>query len=551
MNLRHLQRAPFRLSSADVVWVERTFVRMTQRERLAQLLVPLALDTSALNLDRFTKLGVGGLFRLPTRPIVAMAEEAFQLTEASAVPPLLCADLEFGERGAIGGAEGTVFPNQLAASAAGLSAVERMAIVTAEAGRAAGFNWSFTPVADLDFNRHNVLVSTRSFGDDPTHVARCVRTYVQTLQRHGMAACAKHWPGDGAGDLDQHYTPSTNPLPMALWNRTFGRVFRTAVRAEVLSVMSGHITLPSRAGARRVPASLSPELNQGLLREELGFNGVIICDASSMAGLMVHAPREQLAPRVIAGGCDLLLFPTDPELDLEYLVRAVNHGALSNNRVAEAVLRVLAMKASLGLSKRMPPVGGVTLPRVRPRPLSASTKRRHERWAEETARDAITLVRDRLKLLPLNPRRHRRLLLIQQENRVGWSGPLPSLQIEPALRSAGFEVVRFSDPAEVRREQFDVAIWVTAEEAAVGKYSLNVSWTELLGRFPVSMMRTWPELPTVLVSLGHPWHAREFEGCPVVINAYSPVPVVQRAVVQALIGRELFRGKSPVRLPSR
>jgi beta-N-acetylhexosaminidase len=539
MNLRHLQRAPFRLTAAELAWVERTFARMTRREQLAQLLVPLAIDTSPANLERFASLGVGGLFRLPTRPPAAMAEEAFQFTAASAVPPLLCADLEFGERGAIGGSEGTAFPNQLAVSAAGLPAVERMAILTAEAGRATGFNWSFTPVADLDLNRHNVVVSTRSFGDNPAHVARCVRAYVQTLQSHGMAACAKHWPGDGAGDLDQHYTPSTNPLSMEAWNRTFGRVFRAAVRAGVLSVMSGHITLPSRAGAGRAPASVSRQLNEGMLRGELDFNGVIICDASSMAGLTVHAPREQLVPRVIANGCDMLLFPIDPELDLEYLMRAVDHGALTSDRVDQAVLRVLALKAKLDLPRH----------ERRPRTLSPAVKRRHQRWAEETAQAAVTLVRDQMKLLPLNPRRHRRVLLIQQENRMGWSGPLPPLQIEALLRSAGFSVARYNEPSDVQRDQFDVAIWVTAEEAAVGKHSLNVSWAGLLGRFPGSMMRTWPELPTILVSLGYPWHVREFEGCPVVINAYSPVPAMQRAVVQALIGHAPFSGVSPVKLP--
>jgi beta-N-acetylhexosaminidase len=359
------------------------------------------------------------------------------------------------------------------------------------------------------------------------------------MQRRGMAACAKHWPGDGAGDLDHHLTTSTNPLSSAMWERTYGRVYRAAIRAGVMSVMSGHIALPSRKGAGRVPASLSRQLNLRLLRDELGFNGVIISDASSMAGLTVHAPREDLVPRVIANGCDMLLFPIDPEVDLDYLARGVAAGRLKEDRVNEAVLRVLAMKAALGLGRS----------RRVTRAVSQTARRQHARWAEETAQTAVTLVRDTARLLPLNPQRHRRLLLVQQEQRTGWSGPLPPLQIESALRAEGFMVVRFLESTEVRRELFDVAIWVTAEEAAVGKHSLRVAWHELLGRFPTSMVRTWPELPTVLISLGHPWHVQEFEGCPVMINAYSPVPAVQRAVVNALIGRERFRGVSPVRLP--
>ncbi len=538
MNLRHLQRAPFRLGTAELVWVEQTFTRLNPRERLAQLLVPLAIDTSAENLERFAALGVGGLFRLATRPPAQLRAEAQRLNAACAVPPLLCADLEFGELGAIGGQEGTAFPNPLATSAAGLEAVARLARVAAAEGRAAGFNWSLTPVADLDFDRNNPVVSTRAFGDDPRHVARCVRCYIETLQRRGMAACAKHWPGDGAGDLDQHHTTATNPLPPPEWERTYGRVFRAAIRAGVLSMMSGHISLPGRKGAGRTPATLSRQLNFRLLREELGFNGVILSDASSMAGLTVHAPREELVPQVIANGCDLLLFPVDPELDLDYLLRALAAKRLPAARIDEAVLRVLALKAALGL------------PRAKrtPRPLSQTARDRHRRWAEETAQAAVTLVRDDAALLPLDPRRHHRLLLIEPQRRTGWAGALPPLQIEASLRAAGFAVVRYAEPADINRERFDAAIWVTADEAGAGKHSLRVPWSELLGPFPHNMARTWPELPTVFISLGHPWQAREFTGCPVVINAYSPVPAMQQAVVQALLGRARIRGVSTVRL---
>jgi len=538
MNLRHLQRAPFRLGAAELAWVEQTFTRLNPRERLAQLLVPLAVDTSADNLERFASLGVGGLFRSATRPPAQLREEAQRLRAASAVPPLLCADLEFGELGAIGGIEGTAYPNPLAASAAGLDAVARMATVAADEGRAGGFNWSLTPVADLDFDRNNPVVSTRAFGDDPRHVARCVGRYIETLQRRGLAACAKHWPGDGAGDLDQHNTTAINPLPPATWARTYGRVFRAAIRAGVLSLMSGHIALPGRKGAGRTPATLSRQLNLRLLRAELGFNGVILSDASSMAGLTTQAPREKLVSQVIANGCDLLLFPVDPELDLDYLARAVAAKRLPDERVAEAVLRVLALKANLGLPRQ----------NRAPRPLSRTARDRHRRWAEETAQAAVTLVRDDAALLPLNPRYHHRLLLIEPQRRAGWAGALPPLQIETALRAAGFNVMRYSEPADITRERFDAAIWVTADEAGTGKHSLRVPWSELLGPFPLSMARTWPELPTVFISLGHPWQVRELSGCPVVINAYSPVPAVQQAVVRALLGHARFRGVSPVRL---
>jgi beta-N-acetylhexosaminidase len=302
-----------------------------------------------------------------------------------------------------------------------------------------------------------------------------------------------------------------------------------------------HIALPGWPGAGPTPASLSHELNVGLLRQHLGFNGVVISDASTMAGLTVHGSREELIPRVIASGCDMLLFPADPEVDLEYLSRAVAAGRLETDRVDAAVLRVLALKAALGLHRKA---------RAQ-KPVTPTARRRHARWAEETARDAVTLVRERSRMLPLDPRRHRRLLLIEQEDRSNWFGPLPPLRFERLLREAGFEVARLGDESELRSELLDAAVWVTAQEAFAGKPTLKVPWGQLLGESRLSMLRTWPELPTVFISLGHPWHGRELEGCPVVINAYSPVPAMQAAVVAALTGRAPFQGVSPVQLSRR
>jgi beta-N-acetylhexosaminidase len=485
-------------------------------------------------------VGVGGLFRLQGRSLAALRAEAAHLQAVSAVPMLLCGDLEFGENAAIGGAEGTAFPNQLAAAAAGPRAVERMATVAAVEGLAAGFNWSFTPIGDLDFNPLNPVVSTRSFGNDPVRVARLVQLYVETMQRTRMAACVKHWPGDGVDDRDQHHVTSVNSLTFAEWERTYGRVFRAAIRSGVLSIMCGHIALPAWPGAGETPASISRELNFDLLRERLGFNGVIISDASSMAGLTAHARREQLVPQLIANGCDVILFPVDPELDLDYLARAVAAGSLTEERVNAAVLRVLALKASLGLHRA----------RRKPRVAGRAVRRKHAAWARRTAEQAVTLVRDDAKLLPLDMRRHSRVLLIHQKNRRSWSGPLPELQIERLLRAAGFSVEPWRDDSDVTSGKFDVALYVVAEEAGVGKATLNLRWQELMGSFRLSMLRTWPELPTVFVSLGHPWHGREVTGCPVVINGYSPVLAVQEAIVAVLTGKKPFVGRSPIRLGS-
>ena len=148
----------------------------------------------------------------------------------------------------------------------------------------------------------------------------------------------------------------------------------------------------------------------------------------------------------------------------------------------------------------------------------------------------MTVVRDDARLLPIDPRRHRRILLIQAQHRRSWFGPLPELKIGRLLEAQGFVVEPFRDESDFSSGRFDVAIHVVAEEAAIGKNALRIPWRDLLGDVPHLMARAWPEMPSVFISLGHPGHVREVTGCPVVINAYSPVPVMQAAVVDVLLG---------------
>src|SRR5690606_4024428 len=178
-------------------------------------------------------------------------------------------------------------------------------------------------------------------------------------QANGVAATVKHWPGEGYDDRDQHLVTTVNPLSMAEWEQSFGRLYRKAIETGVMSVMSAHIALPAfiraidpEAGAEAFrPASLSRLLNEDLLRRELGFNGLIVSDATPMAGLGDWGPRDMVLPELVIAGCDVILFSDDPNGDLMRLVKAVADGRLSQDRVDEAVTRVLALKAALGLHK--------------------------------------------------------------------------------------------------------------------------------------------------------------------------------------------------------
>lgn len=539
-DLRFLRRAPFHLDARAVRWVAQTFAALDDEQKLAQTLIVQGLELDRENLDRFVQLGVGGVFpRWDAHAPGALRNAAGYLQRHSAVPVLLCGDLEFGALGPIGREAGTEFPNQLAVAATGDPRwAARMAEVAARSGRSAGLNWSFSPVADLCLNFRSTITGTRSFGDRPALTARMVAAYIRAMQAQGMAACAKHWPGDGCDDRDQHLVTSVNDLALPAWEASFGRVFRAAIRAGVLTVMSSHIALPAWRGAGGTPASLSRRLNLDLLRRRLGCNGLIVSDASNMAGLTSRAPRRDCVPQLLAGGCDMILFPRDVELDLGWLRAALRDGRLPRRRLDEAVLRVLGLKAALGLHR----------PRRPARPLSAGRQRRHARWAATCAARAITLVQDAPKLLPLDPRRHRRLLLLEQPPRrlpFGWTS---KFQLDARLRAAGFHVERFEADLEVHRDYFDLVLYAVAEEAFLGRGAIELRWPELHANFGRCLERYWHDVPTVFVSFGSPFHLREMPACPTFLNAYSPIAAMQQAVVDALVGRTPFNGRSPVNL---
>lgn len=525
--------APFELDNDALDWVATTFASLSVDGKIGQILLPLARDLSNQALNDLLELGVGGIHRMPGRSLDELQTSAEYLQTSSKIPLLLSGDLECSEKGNFAGFPGQT--NQMGVAATNdPENAARMAAMAAYEGLRRGFNWSFTPVVDIDLNFRSSVVNTRSFGSDPQKVGLAAAAYVRAMQAGGMAACAKHWPGDGCDERDQHFVTSMNTLTEAEWWATFGTAFRAAISAGVKAIMAGHISLPRFQSQPGRPASLDSELLT-MLRSRFGFQGLIISDAISMGGFLSQGERAQTVPNCIQAGCDILLFPVHPRQDFEHLRRGLETGLLSHSRLDEAVLRILALKASLGLHQQ----------RMRPVP-EADRCDVHKVWEREIAERSVTLVRDTQELLPLQANRHRRILLLQTDQRHSPSGPLPSLQIDALLREAGFEVYLYGKDQAVDLGKYDVAICVVAEEGLSAKQGLRVDWTALQGRFPASMDRLWRDMPALMVSLGSPYHLFEAPDCPTLINAYSPVLTVQRAVVAALTGAIPFMGRSPV-----
>lgn len=365
-----------------------------------------------------------------------------------------------------------------------------------------------------------------------------------------MAACIKHFPGDGVDERDQHLMTTVNDLPAERWMETYGSVYRSLIDQGVPTVMVGHIMQPAwqkkldpaLRDSQLLPASLSPELLNGLLRDILGFNGLIVTDASQMLGFTTAIPRRLAVPGCIEAGCDMFLFGKCMEEDMRYMRQGLAEGLLSQKRLDEAVTRILALKAHLGLhqknfEKRLPPQEVIGC-------------EEHKKAAETCADRSITLVRDRDGLLPFVPERFRKVLLVFLGGEVGFiSGNDVSGYVTQKFKEAGFDIEVYDghdtmfDSFEDYKRRYDAVAYVANITTASNQTTVRISWKKPIcadGPFFAA------DVPTIFISLANPYHYVDVPSIGTIINAYSASDVIVDALMEKLSGRSEFKGISPV-----
>lgn len=563
----NLRARPFHLSDADVRWVEETLAGMDTRAKVGQLfcLVVRSEDVGQLREElRAVDIQPGGFMARPF-PGEVVQRVYRTLQEGAEIPLLLAANLEKGGDGIA--TDGTAYgtPLEIAATDDETMAY-RLGLVVGREGRAVGCNWAFAPVIDIDYNFHNPITNTRTFGSDPERVLRMGRAYMQGVQESGLAVSIKHWPGDGVDGRDQHLLTSVNSLEVEEWDATFGMVYRGMIEAGAETVMAAHIMLPAYSRLLRpgiadreiMPASLAPELNGGLLRERLGFNGLIVSDATAMAGMTAAMPRAQAVPACIAAGCDIFLFTVELAQDVAFMMQGVADGVLSEERLDEAVRRILGLKAALKLHEQK--AAGTLVPDESA--LAVLNCEEHQRWARECADKAVTLVKDTQGLLPLSPERQRRVLLYILGDVGGYmesgGGGAVSRQFAALLGESGFEVTIFdysqlagpamwSNPFAARPlsqlENFDLVLYFASLKTASNQTTVRVAWAQPMG---VDAPRFVHDIPTLFVSVDNPYHLQDAPMVKTFVNGYSSNEYVVEAVVEKLLGRSPFKGISPV-----
>jgi beta-N-acetylhexosaminidase len=538
-----LAAPPFGLDPAASAWVEATLAALTPDERIAQLFVLISRGDPAEQLASLARLKPGGVTRFFGPDLAGEVGFAGDLIAASPVPPFLSADLE-GSRMSL--PFGTAVPNPLGLAAVDdVAATERIAGIMAREARAIGINWSFTPVIDINRAFRSAIVGTRSFGSDVDRIERHALAMIRGFQREGVAATVKHWPGEGYDDRDQHLVTTVNPLGLDDWEASFGRLYRAAIEAGVMAVMSAHIALPAfvrsldpdaRLEAFR-PASVSSLLNVELLRRRLGFNGLIVSDATPMGGFGAWASRDETIPEVIANGCDVILFADEPERDMERVRRALEDGRIPPERLGDALRRILGLKAALGLHRR-------------PRPdvaVARAALATPESLAEAKAVTARvpTLVKDVHRLLPLDPARHRRII-VYSGGIVHPLAPTGPFVLPELLAREGFEVTLFAPGSGLEPRDFDLVLYLFGDETLLTRSVIFIDWMKLAGSLHGAMDRPWHDVPTLMISFGYPYLLYDAPRVPAYVNAYGTHDSVQEAVLECLMGRSPFEGSNPV-----
>jgi beta-N-acetylhexosaminidase len=522
-------------------WVETTLGKLSLEESIAQLLcVSQGESSKDYWLHLIDKTPIGSM-RARTKSADVYQVLLEEAQNHSPIPLLVPANMEHGAS-ELGG-YGTDFPWAMATGAANDEALMtiRGEAIAVEA-RHIGVNWVFHPVVDLNYNPNNPITNVRSMGDHPQRVGLLATATIQALQANGLAATAKHFPGDGIDDRDQHLLTTINSLPFAQWLDTYGQVWRAVIDAGVMCIMPGHISLPDYQGYRErpeaaPPATLSPALLIDLLRQELGFEGMIVSDNAGMIGLTIHTNPEDQIVSSIAAGIDLYL-NADPDHDFDRLLQAVRDGRLSEERVQQAARRVLEMKARLNLFESA----------FGPAPTAGQTARFRDA-AQGLADKSVTILRQD-EPLTLTLEAGDKVLTVTYGQFSPLFGESDLEEFDQALLEHGFEVTHLLNPtSEELRE--------AALNCRVVFINLSIIPFTTLGTIRMTdTFRTWgwrslylthPQV--VYTAFGNPYIAYEAPNLPRLIALYGRSTVSQRAAVKFWLGEIEAQGTLPVHMP--
>src|SRR5690349_630274 len=546
------------VSPAASAWVESTLRKMTVDEKIGQLLFTtyhgsltatdsdayrqLVHDVQDLHVGGFIVITHGSPLGIVKSQAYSSAVLANQLQAKSKLPLLIGADFERGT--AMRYDEGTSFPTAMAVAAAGNPKdAYTMGKITALEARATGVHWVYAPDSDVNNNPGNPIINTRSFGENPQRVAEFVSAFVKGAEDNGALATAKHFPGHGDTSADSHID-----LPVIHANRQ--RLehlelvpFRAAISSGVSSVMTGHLSVPAIEPDPNTPATLSHNILTGLLRDELGYRGLIVTDAMEMGGITVRYAPGEAAVRAVAAGVDCVLMSPVPDAAFEALQGAVKSGRISKERLDESVRRILQAKARLGLNtSRLVDVNALN---------HKFGSAAWQKEAQDISDRGVTLLRDTPHRLPLDGTKPSRALLLAF---YADPEPYPGEDLERELR-ARFDAVtilradtRFVSAANLKlppADSYDVGL--VAFFVRVSDRKGNVDIPPEQAALAEQLYKSGK--PVITVGLGSPYLIEGFPQAQTWLAAFGISDVAQISLARALFGEIPVRGHLPVTIP--
>ncbi len=575
---------PVHLDRKGERWAAKTLHKMTLEEKIGQMIMVWA-KVQFFNIDspdyiqlrdEMTKYHIGGfgVTVLTEGPQLIESEplEAAALTNRlqkdSKYPLLFAADFERGLSMRLEGT--TAFPAAMAFGATGdKNLAHEFGRISALESRAIGVQWNWFPVADVNTNPANPIIDTRSFGDDPAKVSAMVDAYIEGAHAGGLLTTAKHFPGHGDTDTDSHLALARVPATLDRLNSVELVPFRSAIASSVDSVMVGHLIVPAVEPDPNRPATISSHVIQDLLQGQLEFHGIVVADAIDMAGLThVFSGSEADISRAAAvaavqAGNDMVLMPGDLDAAYNGLLDAVRRGEIPEARIDQSVLKILRMKASVGLNRnRFVGLSDVQNDIARPENVAI---------AQSVADRAVTLVSDPGKLIPLeaqegssadrNPAQGSRMVTVIFSDRPRGSDGGRAFALELRKRAPDATVV-FVDPTN-SSYVFNHVITAVSEARSVIAVAESVpnprrttegraNGSAALDSGPLQLLSEIIKIAgakTILVAFGNPYTGGSIPSVQTYVCTFSNTVVSASSLARALFGEIPIHGRLPVTIP--
>jgi len=535
---------------SEAKWVENILSKMTVEEKIGQMVAwrysGHFVNRDSEYLGKLKSLIVNGKIG----GLIIFGGEVYEtayLTNAmqkmAKIPLLIASDFERGAGNQISGA--TLFPPLMAIGATwSEEQAYLMGKITAFEARALGIHMTYAPVVDVNINPDNPIINVRSLGEDPEQVGKLAASFIKGCQENGLIATAKHFPGHGDTDMDSHSVLPTVGGDRDRLESVELYPFKQAIKAGVQAVMTAHLHLPALDPTPDLPATLSPSIINGLLREELGFKGLIVTDSMGMGGITTLFSPVEAALKAVQAGVDMILLPPTPDEVIESLIHAVRNGQISESRINASVKRILEAKARLGLHKNRTVNVDLLDKKV-------ATKE-HLQYADNVFENSLTLIKNEGAVLPLSGEDQKIAVFSLSSDPGGYfAGRVFIQEVEERYP----ELITFYADAFTGEEFIQGAIKSSCEAdvIVVALFSSLRAWKGSVGlvqrHIQLIQEAAANDTPVVVISFGSPYFLRHFSDVDSYLCAYRLDPQAQKAAVKAIFGEIDIKGRLPVSLP--